>query len=90
MPPYTIHPTPNPDSLKFASEGEPFIETGLATYSSADQAAGDPLASELFTIDGIVDILILPTFLTITKRPQVDWNVVLPAIERVLTKHLGA
>lgn len=89
MPPYRIEPTPNPHSLKFSTGAAPFIERGLASYGSADEAGADPLASRLFAIDGVADILVLPQFLTITKRPDADWDRMLPAIDKVIREHLS-
>jgi hypothetical protein len=86
---YTIHPTPNPNSLKFSAVGKTFIDGGMGAYNSAEQAAADPLASRLFQIDGLADVLILPVFATVTKRPEADWNVLLPRIEKVMGQHLA-
>lgn len=87
---YTIHPTPNPNSLKFTAMGKTFIDSGLGAYASAEQAAVDPLAAALFEVEGLADVLVLPPFATVTKRPEADWNVMLPRIEKVVEAHLSA
>lgn len=84
---FEVQPTPNPHSLKFAATGAPFREGGLGAYASAAEAADDPLAAALFAIDGVADVLILPAFTTVTKRPDADWNALLPDVEDVLEKH---
>jgi hypothetical protein len=88
MPAYRIDLTPNPNSLKFTSVVTPFIERGMGAYGSAAEAETDPLARALFEVHGVADVLILPAFLTITKRPEANWDGMLPAIERVIAKHL--
>ncbi len=89
MPPFTVQPTPNPDSLKFTATAGAFIEGGMGVYASAVGAADDPLAAALFAVDGVANVLVLPAFLTVTKRPDADWNAVLPSVEAVLTEHLS-
>lgn len=88
MPAYRIDLTPNPNSLKFTSAATPFIDRGMGAYGSAAEAEADPLARALFEVHGVADVLILPAFLTITKRPEANWDGMLPAIERVITTHL--
>ena len=90
MPPYSVQPTPNPNSLKFTATGRPFIEAGMGAFNSAAEAADDPLGAALFAIPGVINVLVLPPFVTVTKRPDAEWNALLPRIERVLTSHLEA
>lgn len=89
MPPFTVQPTPNPNSLKFSTAGRPFIDAGMGAFASAAEAEGDPLGAALFAVEGVLNVLVLPAFVTVTKRPDADWNAVLPQVERVLTEHLG-
>ncbi len=89
MPPFSIQPTPNPNSLKFTASGRSFIERGMGAFASAAEAEGDPLGEALFAVPGVYNVLVLPAFVTVTKRPEADWNAMLPNIERALTAHLG-
>lgn len=82
--------TPNPNSLKFTAPGQTFIDTGLLSFRSAKAAAAHPLAAALFAIEGICDVLILPEFVTVTKRPDVPWRVVERPIIEVLRAYLAA
>ena len=88
MPPFSVQPTPNPNSLKFAAAGRPFIERGMGAFASAAEADGDPLGEPLFALPGVLNVLVLPAFVTVTKQPDADWNALLPEIERILTAHL--
>ncbi|MBT8401727.1 MAG: NifU N-terminal domain-containing protein [Rhodothermia bacterium] len=88
MPPYDIRSTPNPDSLKFEARDTQFVESGMITASSIEEAADNELAGRLCSIDGVANVFILPQFLTITKSPDADWDGLLPAIEELLTAQL--
>jgi hypothetical protein len=92
VPRAVAHPTPNPDSLKFTADGQParpFIESGLAAFHSAAEATGDVLGEALFGVPGVSTVLVLPAFVTVTKRPEADWSAVAGGVEAVLNAHLG-
>lgn len=89
MPSFHTEPTPNPNSLKITTDDGPFIDGGLVSVASAEEAAQHPLGERLFAIDGVANVLILPQFVTISKASDADWNAVLPDVERVLNDHLG-
>jgi hypothetical protein len=80
--------TPNPNSLKFTTNDGPFLDDGVAAYSSADEAADDPLARQLFSVAGVEDVFITPDFVTVSKAPAVDWSAVKPDVETILADHL--
>ncbi|MDX1420018.1 MAG: NifU N-terminal domain-containing protein [Rubricoccaceae bacterium] len=84
MPTVTTHPTPNPNSLKFTMDGERFVDSGLFAYGAAAEAEGDPLASALFAVRGVVNVLIVPDFVTVSKHPAASWDQLVPSIERIL------
>ena len=79
-----IEPTPNPNSLKITAGGLTFISSGMESFSSPEQAAGHRLGEPLFQIPDVVNVFVLPHFLTVTKQPGGDWDEILPEIERVL------
>jgi hypothetical protein len=89
------HATPNPDSLKFTVDGDAtpagasFLESGLAAYRSAAEAAGDALGEALFAIPGVAGVLILPAFVTVNRTPGTDWGPLVSAVEHVLNTHLA-
>jgi scaffold Nfu/NifU family protein len=77
------HPTPNPDSLKF-TRNKPFIESGMESFASVDEARSHLLGRPLMEIDGVVNVFILPQFVTVTKDPGARWNDVTPKVRSVL------
>ena len=46
-----------------------------------------PLARKLFQIDGIVRVFYGKDFISVTKKDDLDWNVVKPEILGVITDH---
>lgn len=87
--PVRVRPTPNPDSLKFEIDGPPLAPPGgLLAVSRPSEAAGDPLAEALVALDGVATLLVVPAFVTVTKRADASWDALLPAVERVLAAHV--
>jgi hypothetical protein len=82
--------TPNPNSLKFTTNDGPFLQDGVAAYSSATEAEGHPLAQRLFSIDGVEDVFMTPQFVTVSKAPGAEWSSVKPDVEGVLSEYLEA
>jgi len=90
MPSFQVDNTPNPNSLKFTTDGGPFIQSGLVSIQSEDEAADHPLGQRLFAIEGVTDLLILPAFLTVSKAPDASWNDILPTVQATLEDHFEA
>jgi hypothetical protein len=65
--------TPNPDSIKWVL-GEPLLESGRsAHFSEPVEPATSPLAARLFAVDGVVAVFVAANFITVTKRPEIEW-----------------
>jgi hypothetical protein len=84
-----IQPTPNPNSIKITVDGHQFIEAGMETFGSPEEAAGHPLGERLFSLTGVANVFILPAFLTVTKHPATEWETLLPKIESILEDHFS-
>ncbi|PSR02951.1 MAG: scaffolding protein [Bacteroidetes bacterium QS_8_68_28] len=90
MPDFNTESTPNPNSLKITTDAGPFIEEGLASFGSAEEAEGHPLGERLFSLAGVENLLVMPEFLTVTKGAGTEWDLLLPKVERVLEAHFDA
>jgi hypothetical protein len=88
MPSLRAEPTPNPNSLKFTTDAGPFLDGGMAAYTSAEEAEEAPLARALFAISGVEDVFVTPQFITVSKAPDTDWTAVKPDVEAILSDHL--
>lgn len=81
MPSIRSQATPNPNSLKLTTDDDtPFIEEGLESFSTAQEAAGHPLGHALFSVQGVENVFIMPAFVTVTKHPASDWSTLLPQL----------
>ncbi|MCC6426168.1 MAG: NifU N-terminal domain-containing protein [Phycisphaerales bacterium] len=85
--------TPNPNAIKCVVEqpipalpGRP----GPRSYSSAETGKEDPLASAIFGIPGVVNVLIADLWLTINREPGKDWKPIKQGLERILRQELGS
>ena len=85
----SVRPTPNPDALMFRLDGAVAIPSGLLAFHSAAEAAADPLGAALFALPGVASVLVVPAFVTVTKRPETDWDPLVADIERVLAVHIA-
>lgn len=82
-------PTPNPNSLKFVADGQTFLDGGLLAFHSAQEAEDDALGAELFALRGVESVLAVPDFVTVTKHPAADWDLLAEGITLVLQQHLA-
>ena len=82
-------PTPNPNSLKFEADGHTFLDSGLEAFHSAREAEDHPLGRDLFALRGVASLLIVPDFVTVTKHPAADWDLLVAGVTAVLEDHLG-
>ncbi|HYO07989.1 MAG TPA: NifU N-terminal domain-containing protein [Tepidisphaeraceae bacterium] len=79
-----IQPTPNPNALKFVLD-RPVSEQPISFFNQA-AAAGHPLATELFAIEGVSSLLLLGDFITINKSSEARWADITPKAKVVLAQ----
>lgn len=86
----TLEFTPNPNTLKYAVSKQ-LLGSGAVNFLNAQEAlTKSPLATKLFTIPGIVAIMIGKTFVTITKSDDGDWDLVHQKASQLIEQHLSA
>ena len=78
-------PTPNPATLKFIP-GETVLGDGTVDYRSKSEAAGSPLASRLFEIEGVAGVFLGSDFISVTKG-EAEWPHIRPAILGAIMEH---
>lgn len=81
--PLTIAPsgTPNPNAVKFTLNRT--VAAKGTTYRDAQSADAD-WAKQLLGVAGVTQVFALNDFISITKVPDGDWNVVGPQVEAIL------
>lgn len=68
-----VEGTPNPHAAKFTLS-RPLPVEGSRSYFRADEVEDDPLAEELFGVDGVRALLIVDDFITVTKAEEAEWD----------------
>jgi len=85
--PYTVRqfePTPNPAAVKCLLD-RPICERPRS-FLDAASAAGDPIASALFALPGVRNILMSGDWITVNTMSGGDWRALKPAIRRILNE----
>ena len=73
-----VSTTPNEHALKFTLD-RPVIESGHKTYANPETADESPVAKALFALDGVASVFLMADFITVTKKPEADWEILQPA-----------
>ncbi|MBL0869565.1 MAG: NifU N-terminal domain-containing protein [Phycisphaerales bacterium] len=90
--------TPNPHALRCvldaplpalpiqsaSPEGPGVPEGGARSYRDAGQARGDAAAEAMFSVPGVVGVMIREGWLTISKAPTAKWSAVRSGVEKAL------
>ena len=64
--------TPNPQAMKFVASMM-LLSEGVVEYNSPGEAAGCPLALQLFQFTGVRSVFVAANFVTVIKDPALDW-----------------
>jgi hypothetical protein len=77
--------TPNPDAMKFTLD-----VTLPATFNatSAEAAAGNAFAEEVFATGDVVTVFGVNDFVTVTRRQGAEWDPIVAAVQAAAAAHL--
>jgi len=75
--------TPNPDALKFVVN-QTLLKSGSIHYADKVKAEESALASRLFKLGKVTEVLIGTNFITINKAPKASWEDLAPSIRTLL------
>ena len=81
--------TEHKQSLKFLP-GQSVMGSGTVDYPDAKSAKRSPLAQRLFGIDSVARIFLGPDYITVTKAPDVAWDVIKPTVLGAIMEHFVA
>lgn len=76
-------PTPNPNAFKFTVNREVNAGRGQ-TFASPSEALPSPLAQWLFQVGGVRSLFFLKDFITVARRPEVDWDDIVPRVAALI------
>ena len=82
-------PTPNPLTLKFLP-GRVVMEKGTAFFQNKSDCSNSPLASKLFSIEGVAGVFFGSEFVTITQEENSDWQILKPMILGAIMDHYNS
>ena len=83
-----FQPTPNPNAGKFIVDREIVSGDRPRSYSTREEAAGDPLALALLELEGVASVFMVEDFVTVTKDPTADWGDLIPRVEDAIRRSL--
>ena len=78
--------TPNPATLKFLP-GQAVLEAGTADFPNVDASKKSPLASRIFSVNGVTGVFFGNDFVTVTKDEGSQWDHIKPAILGAIMEH---
>lgn len=78
--------TPNPSTLKFLP-GRVVMDKGTLDFADATTSHTSPLARRLFAVEGVERVFFGNDFVTVTKAPDKDWQVLKPSILGGIMEH---
>ncbi len=88
--PIRFQPTPNPNAGKFILDREVVPGGKSRSFFTLEEARGDALGEALMGLEGVANIFMVEDFITVTRRPEVDWQVLIPRVEQAIRSALGA
>ena len=78
--------TPNPATLKFLP-GELVMTSGTRSFTSPEEAEVSPLASALFSLGDVTEVLFGREFVSVTIAPGAEWASAKPQVLAILLDH---
>ncbi len=81
--------TPNPATLKYVIN-RPLLDRGTANFTDAAAAATSPLPRRLFALPGVAAVMVGPSFVTVTRREDVDPVALHDQVHEALHAHFAA
>jgi hypothetical protein len=90
MPETTVRfqPTPNPNAGKFILNRKVVTGSTSQSFYNAEDAAGHPLATALFELEGVVSLFMVDDFVTVTKTADASWQELIPVVQAVIERVL--
>ena len=79
---------PNPNSLKFVANYMLVPPGESYDFPTLESTAEAPLAQELFNFDYVERVFYMSNFVTVTKKPEVEWTAVQQEIRGFITEYL--
>ena len=66
--------TPNPNSIKWVLGKAVTEDSGSASFSADVKPEVSPLAASIVEVEGVLEVYLGPTFITVTKAEDQEWT----------------
>ncbi|MEW6582354.1 MAG: NifU N-terminal domain-containing protein [Actinomycetota bacterium] len=84
----TPEPTPNPNALKFTLD-RPSTDKRTETFRAGSDPAESPLGAAVFAVGGVTNVFMTANFVSVTKEPAADWDLVAPSVIAAIQAHFA-
>jgi Fe-S cluster biogenesis protein NfuA len=81
--------TPNPSTLKFIP-GKEVLGDRTMQFNTKDEASISPLATALFSIEGVKAVFLGADFISVTKEGTIAWDIIKTDILTTIMEHFTA
>ena len=61
---------------------------GTLNLANAEAAAGNPFAEAIFAVEGVQSLFGVNNFVTVTRKPGADWEVITAGVQKAAAEHL--
>ena len=82
-----VQVTPNPNALKFILP-EPYFSRPMS-FPGPEEAAGHPLAAQLFALGDIYNVFMVQDFITVNKLPDTPWEPLREEVKRTIVGYFA-
>lgn len=80
--------TPNPNAVKFTLD-RPSTDKRTETFRDGTDPAESPLGARIFGLGGVTNVFMTANFVSVTKLPGEDWDLLAPRVIDALREHFG-
>lgn len=78
-------PTPNPNAMRFQLDT---VLPATINFKDASQAREHAFARAVFEAGGVAAVFGVNDFVTVTRAPDADWDVIVQAVQAAAAEHL--
>ncbi len=78
-------PTPNPNAMKYTLDVK---LPATINFANADAASGNEFATTVFAGGGVASLFGVNDFVTVTRLPGADWDVITANVQAAAAEHL--
>lgn len=80
--------TPNPNAVKFTLD-RPSTDKRTETFRDGIDPAESPLGARIFGLGGVTNVFMTANFVSVTKLPGEDWDVLAPRVIDAIREYFG-